>query len=32
MNKRKIPFIHQPDESAKEVFNSWKKWAGKTKY
>jgi len=32
MTSRKIPFIHQPDESAKEVFTAWKKWVGKTRY
>src|SRR5690349_3009557 len=32
MGNRKIPFIHEPDEGAKQVFRSWKKWEGKTKY
>ena len=32
MNNRKIPFIHEPDEAAKEVFRLWKKWEGKTRY
>jgi tRNA(Arg) A34 adenosine deaminase TadA len=32
MSNRKMPFIHEPDESAKEVFRSWKKWEDKMKY
>ena len=30
--KRKIPFIHFPAEKAKQVFEEWKNWEGKTKY
>ncbi len=32
MSDRKIPFIHHPHPKAKEVFDAWKKWEGKTKY
>ncbi len=32
MIDRKIPFIHHPHAAAKEVFEAWKNWAGKTKY
>ena len=32
MADRKIPFIHYPHQLAKEVFEEWKKWEGKTKY
>lgn len=32
LRERKIPFIHQPRESARQVFESWKTWEGKTKY
>ncbi len=29
---RKIPFIHLAHPMAKEVFEEWKKWEGKTPY
>ena len=32
MEDRKIPFIHYPHPKAREVFDAWKKWEGKTKY
>lgn len=32
MEDRKIPFIHLPHPKAREVFDDWKKWEGKTKY
>jgi tRNA(Arg) A34 adenosine deaminase TadA len=32
MIERKIPFIHHPHAKAKEVFEAWKNWEGKTKY
>lgn len=32
MNDRKIPFIHVPSQAAKEVFDQWKNWEGKTNY
>jgi tRNA(Arg) A34 adenosine deaminase TadA len=32
MIDRKIPFVHHPHPKAKEVFDEWKNWAGKTKY
>ena len=32
MLERKIPFIHFPHPKAKEVFEIWKNWEGKTKY
>lgn len=32
MEKRKIPFIHQPHPSAKEVFDKWSKMENKKKY
>ena len=32
MADRKIPFIHQPHPMAKQIFEEWKKWEGKTKY
>lgn len=32
MTDRKIPFIHAPHATAKEIFIAWKNWAGKTKY
>jgi guanine deaminase len=32
MDKRKIPFIHQPHPAALKVFEDWKNWDGKTKY
>lgn len=30
--ERKIPFIHVAHPKAKEVFEQWKKWEGKTLY
>ena len=30
--KRKIPFIHFPTKKAKQVFEEWKEWEGKTRY
>ena len=30
--KRKIPFIHHPHPKAKEIFQEWENWEGKTKY
>ena len=32
MTDRKIPFIHYPHPRAKEIFDEWKEWEGKTKY
>jgi guanine deaminase len=32
MRDRRIPFIHIPDQVAKEVFTAWKNWPGKQKY
>ncbi|MBC7874269.1 MAG: nucleoside deaminase [Ferruginibacter sp.] len=32
LSDRKIPFIHHPHPKAKEVFDAWKNWEGKTKY
>lgn len=32
MNERKIPFIHEPHQLAKEVFRKWKTLEGKMKY
>ncbi len=32
MKDRKIPFVHFPHPKAKEVFDAWKNWEGKTKY
>ena len=32
LDDRKIPFIHMPHPKAKEVFEQWKIWEGKTKY
>ena len=29
---RKISFIHIPHPRAKEIFEAWQKWEGKTKY
>lgn len=29
---RQIPFIHEPHPRAKEVFEQWKNWRGKSKY
>jgi guanine deaminase len=29
---RKIPFLHHPHQLAKQVFEEWKNWEGKTKY
>ena len=30
--ERKIPFEHVPHPKAKEIFDAWKNWEGKTKY
>lgn len=30
--ERKIPFIHYPHPKAKEIFEEWQQWEGKTKY
>jgi tRNA(Arg) A34 adenosine deaminase TadA len=30
--KRRIPFIHVPDQNARDVFNAWKNWEGKQPY
>ncbi len=32
MEERRIPFIHAAHPAAKEVFEAWKSWAGKTEY
>lgn len=32
MEERKIPFIHHPHREAKELFDFWKTWPGKTMY
>jgi tRNA(Arg) A34 adenosine deaminase TadA len=32
MSDRKIPFVHHPHPKAKEVFDDWKNWSGKSKY
>jgi guanine deaminase len=32
LNQRSIPFIHQPSEDAKKVFEDWKNWDQKEKY
>ncbi len=32
MEDRKIPFIHMPHPGAKEVFDAWRDFEGKTKY
>lgn len=32
MEERKIPFIHHPHHAAKELFDYWKTWPGKTMY
>jgi tRNA(Arg) A34 adenosine deaminase TadA len=32
MHERKIPFIHEPHQGAKAVFEAWKKWEGKKPY
>lgn len=32
MTDRKIPFIHSPNDKAREVFKEWKNWEGKKKY
>ena len=32
LGDRKIPFEHIPHPKAKEVFEEWEKWKGKTKY
>lgn len=32
MEERKIPFIHHPHQGAKELFDFWKTWPGKTMY
>ena len=32
MSERKIPFVHQPHPMAKQIFEEWKNWEGKTKY
>ncbi len=32
LDKRKIPFIHYPHPAARQLFEEWDKWEGKTKY
>lgn len=32
MHHRKIPFQHEPNEKAREVFQEWKNWDSKRKY
>ena len=32
LEDRKIPFEHVPHPKAKEIFEAWKNWEGKTKY
>lgn len=29
---RKIPFVHNPDPWAREIFDEWKKWEDRKKY
>jgi guanine deaminase len=31
-SERKIPFIHYPHQKAKDIFEQWKSWEGKTLY
>ena len=32
MEERKIPFIHYPLQAAKDLFEFWRTWPGKTMY